>query len=105
MLQVAATDCGPSALAMLLAASGRAVPVARLRAHLDVGRDGLSLRDLRDAAQEFGLRCRAIALPALRQDATRLRAVQPLGQLGDEVARLGDLQGRPELGVGGLRVA
>ncbi|MFI2667140.1 peptidase domain-containing ABC transporter [Micromonospora carbonacea] len=73
VLQVAATDCGPSALAMLLAASGRAVPVARLRAHLDVGRDGLSLRDLRDAAHEFGLRCRAIALPALRQDATRLR--------------------------------
>ncbi|WP_158229407.1 MULTISPECIES: peptidase domain-containing ABC transporter [unclassified Micromonospora] len=73
VLQVAATDCGPSALAMLLAASGRTVPVARLRAHLDVGRDGLSLRDLRDAAHEFGLRCRAIALPALRQDATRLR--------------------------------
>ncbi|WP_434739519.1 peptidase domain-containing ABC transporter [Micromonospora sp. SH-82] len=73
VLQVAATDCGPSALAMLLAASGRPVPAAHLRAHLDVGRDGLSLRDLRDAAQEFGLRCRAIALPALRHDATRLR--------------------------------
>ncbi|MFI1195226.1 peptidase domain-containing ABC transporter [Micromonospora sp. NPDC020750] len=73
VLQVTATDCGPSALAMLLAASGRAVPVSHLRARLDVGRDGLSLRDLRDAAQEFGLRCRAIALPALREDATRLR--------------------------------
>ncbi|WDZ83700.1 peptidase domain-containing ABC transporter [Micromonospora cathayae] len=73
VLQVAATDCGPSALAMLLAASGRAVPVSQLRARLDVGRDGLSLRELRDAAQEHGLRCRAIALPALRQDATRLR--------------------------------
>ncbi|MEU1751898.1 peptidase domain-containing ABC transporter [Micromonospora matsumotoense] len=73
VLQVAATDCGPSALAMLLAACGRAVPVSHLRARLDVGRDGLSLRELRDAAQEHGLRCRAIALPALRQDATRLR--------------------------------
>ncbi|MEV4727364.1 cysteine peptidase family C39 domain-containing protein, partial [Micromonospora humida] len=64
VLQVAATDCGPSALAMLLAAHGRAVPVSYLRARLDVGRDGLSLRDLRDEAQEHGLRCRAIALPA-----------------------------------------
>ncbi|MER7419710.1 peptidase domain-containing ABC transporter [Micromonospora peucetia] len=73
VLQVATTDCGPSALAMLLAASGRPVPVSHLRARLDVGRDGLSLRDLRDAAQEHGLRCRAIALPALRQDAARLR--------------------------------
>ncbi|WP_329016145.1 peptidase domain-containing ABC transporter [Micromonospora rifamycinica] len=73
VLQVAATDCGPSALAMLLAACGRAVPASYLRARLDVGRDGLSLRDLRDAAQEHGLRCRAIALPALRRDATRLR--------------------------------
>ncbi|WP_428965712.1 peptidase domain-containing ABC transporter [Micromonospora fluostatini] len=73
ILQVSATDCGPTALAMILAAAGRAVPVSRLRARLDVGRDGLSLRDLRDAAQECGLRCRAVALPALRQDATRLR--------------------------------
>ncbi|WP_431886573.1 peptidase domain-containing ABC transporter [Micromonospora wenchangensis] len=72
VLQVAATDCGPSALAMLLAAHGRAVPVSYLRARLDVGRDGLSLRDLRDEAQQHGLRCRAIALPALRVDATRL---------------------------------
>ena len=73
VLQVSPTDCGPSVLAMLLAALGRAAPVPLLRSVLDVGRDGLSLRDLRDAAQECGLRCRAIAMPALRDDPGRLR--------------------------------
>ncbi|MBU2669868.1 peptidase domain-containing ABC transporter [Actinoplanes bogorensis] len=73
ILQVAATDCGPTVLAMMSAAHGRPAPVSRLRTDLDVGRDGLSLRDLRDAAAGVGLRGRAISLPALRTDASRLR--------------------------------
>lgn len=71
--QAAATDCGAAVLAMLLAAHRRPVPIAELRATLDIGRDGLSLRDLRDAAQDLGLRCRAVALPALRHQPGRVR--------------------------------
>ncbi len=76
ILQVAATDCGPAVLAMLSAGQGRPAPVARLRAELDVGRDGLSLKDLRDAAATIGLRTRAVALPALRTDASRLHELR-----------------------------
>ncbi len=71
--QAAATDCGAAVLAMLLAAHRRPVPIGELRARLDIGRDGLSLRDLRDAAQDLGLRCRAVALPALHHQPDRVR--------------------------------
>ncbi|MEU4643021.1 peptidase domain-containing ABC transporter [Micromonospora sp. NPDC023814] len=73
ILQTADSDCGVAALAMILAAHRRPVPVAHLRADLDVGRDGLSMRDLRAAAIDHGLRCRAVALAALRTRPERIR--------------------------------
>ncbi|WP_405427714.1 peptidase domain-containing ABC transporter [Micromonospora sp. NBC_00617] len=75
ILQTAASDCGVAALAMILAAHQRPVSVAHLRAALDAGRDGLTMRDLRAAAIDHGLRCRAIALPALRSRPERIRGL------------------------------
>jgi ABC-type bacteriocin/lantibiotic exporter with double-glycine peptidase domain len=58
VLQATRFDCGPACLAALLAAFGRAVPMAVLRERLDPGRDGISALELRDEARHQGLGCR-----------------------------------------------
>ncbi|MBO3746199.1 peptidase domain-containing ABC transporter [Streptosporangiaceae bacterium NEAU-GS5] len=55
VLQSTRFDCGPACLAAVLAAFGRPVPVADIRAVLDPGRDGISALVLRDEARRHGL--------------------------------------------------
>ncbi len=57
-------DCGNSALYHLLRLEGRAVELNQLQTVLpSPGPDGHSFRELRDAAQRFGLRVDAVVLP------------------------------------------
>ncbi len=70
VLQTSARDCGPSCLAMLLAAHGRRVHPRTVREILDAGHDGVTALDLRDAGRDFGLPLRAIRVaPTALRDA------------------------------------
>jgi ATP-binding cassette, subfamily B, bacterial len=64
VLQATTSDCGPAALAMVLAACGRPVPAAVLRSQLDPGRSGVTALDLRDGGRPFGVRGRGFRLDA-----------------------------------------
>lgn len=58
--QMQAADCGAASLAMALAYFGRYEPLDELRAHMSVGRDGVSAKAIADAAERYGLRCRPL---------------------------------------------
>jgi ABC-type bacteriocin/lantibiotic exporter with double-glycine peptidase domain len=60
VLQLAAADCGPSCLAMVLGYHGKHVGREALRDLCHTGRDGVSLRGLVDAARHLGLRGRGV---------------------------------------------
>lgn len=60
--QLAATDCAPAALAMVLSYFGRHVGLAELRRTLFVGRDGVDAAAIVRAARVFGLRGRGVRL-------------------------------------------
>ncbi len=83
VLQTSARDCGPSCLAMLLAAHGRRVHPRKVRDTLDAGRDGVTALDLRDAGREFGLPLRAI-----RVDPMALRNAGPAAVRMPAIAHL-----------------
>jgi len=69
------TDCGAACLAMILNFHGHTICLRDLKTQLVVGRDGLTAKDIAEAARNFGLRVKAystqleglqyLALPAI----------------------------------------
>ena len=64
VVQGSAMDCGPAALAALLAGHGRPVALARLREAAQAGVDGTSIDALEDLARLMGLNAEQIVIPA-----------------------------------------
>ena len=64
--QTTAADCGVAALAMVLGYHGKRVTVRDLNARMKIGRDGVSAASLLDAADDFGLRGRAVRVADVR---------------------------------------
>jgi ATP-binding cassette subfamily B protein len=60
-VQVQASDCGPTALAMVLAYHGIDVDLPALREETNAGRDGVSARVLLDAGRRHGLTGRGVS--------------------------------------------
>jgi ATP-binding cassette subfamily B protein len=58
--QMEVADCGAAALAMVLAAHGRHVPIEEVREHCAIGRGGSTARSVADAAAKFGLEVEAV---------------------------------------------
>ena len=71
IVQLTQTECGLCACLMLLRAYGSQEPLSALRRDYEVGRDGLSLRELRDL-----LRSRGMESGMYRVSPRRLRSVQ-----------------------------
>lgn len=53
-------ECGASCLAMILCSFGRKTSIDEIRERCGLGRDGLSALDIKQAAEAYGLRVRAI---------------------------------------------
>lgn len=62
LMQMDATECGATCLAMLLNYYGRKTSVSEVRQRCGSGRDGLTARALVTVARAYGLRTRAISL-------------------------------------------
>ncbi|MEV8635144.1 peptidase domain-containing ABC transporter [Streptosporangium sp. NPDC051023] len=62
VLQNTATECGAACLAMVLSYHGRRVSLQEISDRLQIGRDGLSAKALREGAVECGLTSRAFSL-------------------------------------------
>ncbi|MFF4418234.1 peptidase domain-containing ABC transporter [Streptosporangium sp. NPDC001559] len=62
VLQNTATECGAACLAMVLSYHGRRVSLQEISDRLQIGRDGLSAKALREGAVECGLKSRAFSL-------------------------------------------
>ncbi len=60
--QLAATDCGPAALAMVLGYFGKRIALAEIRKILNPGRDGADALAIMRAARHYGLRGRGVRL-------------------------------------------
>lgn len=63
ILQMSNVECGAACLAMILSYYGCKTTVSEIRERCGLGRDGLSVRNLARAAQNYGLRVRAISIP------------------------------------------
>ncbi|MEE6272099.1 peptidase domain-containing ABC transporter [Georgenia wangjunii] len=62
-LQATPTECGLACLAMISSFHGRATTVSEVRRAIDVGRDGASLKQIKDHAQAEGLVVQAVRCP------------------------------------------
>jgi len=62
LLQMTSVECGAACLAMILNYHGRKVSISEIRERCDLGRDGLSALSIVKAAQNYGMRVRAISL-------------------------------------------
>ena len=71
--QLDAMDCGPACLGMVCRHLGRPLPQARLRDLCEIGKGGVSLLGISQAAEKLGLRTLAVKLPF-----ERLRTEAPL---------------------------
>jgi len=60
--QLAATDCGPAALTMVLGYFGKHIGLADVRKTLNAGRDGVDAAAIINAARIYGLRGRGVRL-------------------------------------------
>src|SRR5260221_11117165 len=60
--QVSMVECGAACLAMILSYYGRKTTISEIHDQCGVGRDGLSARQLVEAARKLGMRVRPIAL-------------------------------------------
>ena len=64
VLQLNAVECGAACLAMILSYFGRKTRLEECRVALDCGRDGVSAQSVVAAGRRFGLRTKALSLPA-----------------------------------------
>ena len=62
ILQMTPSECGAACLAMVLTYYGHEMTISECRRHMQIGRDGLTARDISQAARELGLRVRAFSL-------------------------------------------
>ncbi len=62
LLQMSVVECGAACLAMILSYYGHKISISEICDHCNIGRDGLSARDIAQAARNYGLRVRAISL-------------------------------------------
>src|SRR5262249_10524374 len=62
LLQSDQTECGAACLAMVLTFFGHHITVSACRERCGVGRDGLTARNIADAARQLGLRTRALSV-------------------------------------------
>ncbi len=60
--QLTPTDCGAACLSSVLAFHGKQVPIHELRAMLGGGRNGVTARQILEAARSFGLSARGVAI-------------------------------------------
>ncbi|MEV0731953.1 peptidase domain-containing ABC transporter [Polymorphospora sp. NPDC050346] len=75
ILQMSATECGPTCLAMVLRALGRTTAVRELRPHFGVGRDGTSARRIVEVARDHGLAARGLRVDEAGLAAVRVPAI------------------------------
>ena len=61
--QLDATDCGPACLRMIARHHGRSIGLEALREQCCIGREGVSLRGISDAAEQIGFRTLAARVP------------------------------------------
>lgn len=61
--QLTATECGAACLAMVASYYGRTTQVSECRELMGVGRDGVSARQIADAAASLGLKAEAVHCP------------------------------------------
>ncbi|MET7668332.1 peptidase domain-containing ABC transporter [Micromonospora luteifusca] len=80
ILQMSATECGPSCLAMVLGGLGRTTRVRELRAQFGVGRDGTSARRIIEVAREHGLTARGMQVNPDGLATVRLPAIAHWGE-------------------------
>src|SRR5688572_17514370 len=60
--QLTPTDCGAACLSSVLAFHGKQVPIHELRGLLGGGRNGVTARQILEAARSFGLSARGVAI-------------------------------------------
>jgi ATP-binding cassette, subfamily B, bacterial len=60
--QLAATDCGPASLAMVLGYFGKNVPLDDVRRRMGISRDGVTATSLLNTGRSYGLSARAVQL-------------------------------------------
>jgi ABC-type bacteriocin/lantibiotic exporter with double-glycine peptidase domain len=75
LLQASMVECGAACLAMALGYYGRQTSIAEIHEQWGIGRDGLSARNIAQAARQYGLRVRAISLEASDIDFVTLPAI------------------------------
>ena len=61
-LQATQTECGLVCSSMIMSYYGTNVPIGALRRKHPVGRDGLSLLDMKTLMTDFGYRCRGMRM-------------------------------------------
>jgi len=62
VLQLNGVECGAACLAMILSYFGRPTTISECREICEAGRDGLTARNIADAARQFGLRVKAYSV-------------------------------------------
>ena len=62
ILQMTPHECGAACLAMVMSYYGRSTDINECREHLRSGRDGLTARNIAQAARDLGMRVRAFSL-------------------------------------------
>ena len=62
ILQMTPIECGAACLAMVLTYYGHETTINECRQHVHAGRDGLTARDISQAARELGMRVRAFSM-------------------------------------------
>ena len=65
IMQMEATECGAASLAMILAYFGKWLPLGQVRYDCGVSRDGSSLRNVSQAARNYGLQTKAYSIDNL----------------------------------------
>jgi ATP-binding cassette subfamily B protein len=75
LTQLSEVECGAACLAMILCYYGRHTGITEIREQYGIGRDGLSARDLVNAARSYGLRVRSVSLHNSSLHSLRLPAI------------------------------
>ena len=73
--QLAAVECGPTCLAMILSYHGRSTKVAECRARCAVGRDGVTAKTLAEVGRDYGLEVRAYTVEPQQMQLLTLPAI------------------------------
>lgn len=75
VFQIESTECGAASLAMVLGYYGRYISLEQLRADCGIGRDGSSVKSIKQAAKKHGLTARAFIFSAETIHTVKLPAI------------------------------